>query len=117
MLILKIDKVLCFDTLSQVLILKGFTAPSFARDLWAETERLGGAGFAPRLRRTGWGANFMSYDRTKWVCYQEKYIVGELLVRTNWEVVEGAGVMQDEFTQNTMAWCLPLNRRALRILG
>jgi hypothetical protein len=90
--ILKIVKVLCFDTLSQVLILKGVTAPSFARDLWAETERLGGAGFARRLRRLGWGADFMSYDSTKTVCCQEKYIVGELLVRTDWEVIGRARV-------------------------
>jgi hypothetical protein len=30
-----------------------------------EVEMLGGAGFACGLRRTGWGANFMSYDSTK----------------------------------------------------
>jgi hypothetical protein len=52
----------------------------------------GGAGFARRLRRTGWVANFMSYDCTKWACCQEKYIVGELLVRTDWQVAGGARV-------------------------
>ena len=34
----------------------------------------------------------MSYDSTKWGCCQEKYILGELLVRTDWEVVGGARV-------------------------
>ena len=34
----------------------------------------------------------MSYDSTKWVYCQEKYILGELLVRTDWEVVGGARV-------------------------
>ena len=29
----------------------------------------------------------MSYDCTKTVCCQEKYILGELLVRMNWEVI------------------------------
>ena len=103
MFILKVVKVLCFDTLSQVLILKGVTAQSFARDLWAKTERWGGAGFAPRLRRAGWDANFMSYDCMKTVCCQEKYIVGELLVRTDWEVVGRARVIEDQCTQNVMA--------------
>jgi hypothetical protein len=45
-----------------------------------------------RLRRSGWGANFMSYDSTKWVYCQEKYILGELPVRTDWQVVGGARV-------------------------
>jgi hypothetical protein len=49
-------------------------------------------GLARGLRRTGWSANFMSYDSKKSVCYQEKYIVGGLLVRTDWEVVGGARV-------------------------
>jgi hypothetical protein len=35
----------------------------------------------------------MSYDSTKWGCCQEKYILGELLVRTDWQVIGGAGVM------------------------
>ena len=68
----------------------------------AQVERLGGAGFARRLRRTGWGANFMSYDSTKWGCYQEKYVVGGLLVRTDWQVVGGARVTEDKYTQNAM---------------
>src|SRR5713226_4179245 len=58
----------------------------------AQVETLGGAGFARRLRRAGCGANFMSYDSTKWGCCQEKYILGELLVRTDWQVVGGARV-------------------------
>src|SRR5258708_17329036 len=61
----------------------------------AQIERLGGAGFARRSRRTGWGANFMSYDSTKWRCCQEKYILGELLVRTDWQVIVGAGGTED----------------------
>src|SRR5260370_646760 len=61
----------------------------------AQIERLGGAGFARRSRRTGWGANFMSYDSTKWRCCQEKYILGELLVRTDWQVIVGARVTED----------------------
>jgi hypothetical protein len=64
-LILKIDKVLCFDTLSQVLILKGFTARSLARELWAKIERWEGADFAGRVQRIDWGADFMSYDTAK----------------------------------------------------
>ncbi len=124
MFILKVVKVLCFDTLSQVFILNGLLAWHFAsldldlknlggdsdtarqflervrKVLMAEAmeahcgqvERLGGADFARSLRRTGWGANFMSYDSTKWACCQEKYIVGELLVRTDWQVVGGARV-------------------------
>jgi hypothetical protein len=67
---------------------------SFARDLSMKTERLGGAGFAMGLRWAGRDANFMSYDCMKTVCCQDKYIVGELLVRTDWEVVGGARVMQ-----------------------
>src|SRR5258707_8832720 len=51
-----------------------------------------GAGLGRRLRPTGWGANFISYDSREWVCCQEKYILGELLVRTDWEVVGGARV-------------------------
>jgi hypothetical protein len=64
-LILKIDKVLCFDTLSQVLILKGFTARSLARELWAKIERWEGADFVRRVQRREWGADFMSYNSTK----------------------------------------------------
>src|SRR5713226_10002545 len=96
-------KVLCFDTLLQVFILKGLTGAAFLPSLDlnpnnfdTETDttrpRLGGAGLGRRLRRTGWSANFMSYDSTKLVCCQEKYILGELLVRTDWEVVGGARV-------------------------
>src|SRR6266849_10331576 len=90
-LILKAVKVLCFDTLLQVLILNGLLAWRFASlDLYlknldretvtarqilervrkvpmaesmearcAQVQRLGGAGLARRLRRRGWGANFM----------------------------------------------------------
>ena len=94
MLILKAVKVLCFDTLSQVFILNGLLERRFALRLksldreidtaWrflgrvgkaltaesmeadcAQVEALGGAGFACGLRRTGWGADFMSYDSTK----------------------------------------------------
>jgi hypothetical protein len=94
-LILKVVKVLCFDTLSQVFILNGLLAWRFAsmdlENLHRETdtvrrflgrvrkkrmadpkeadsaqvEALGGAGLACGLRRTGWGANFMSYGSTK----------------------------------------------------
>jgi hypothetical protein len=134
-LILKVFKVLCFDTLSQVLILNGLLAWRFAsmdlylKDLEGETdtarqflervrkvpmaesleahcaqvETLGRAGFARRLRRTGWGANFMSYDSTEWACCQEKYIRRELLVRTDWEVVGGARVTEDKCAQNATA--------------
>src|SRR5712692_6925915 len=123
-LILKVFKVLCFDTLSQVLILNGLLAWRFAsldlylKDLEGETdtarqflervrkvlmaeameahcaqvERLGGAGFARSLRRTSRGANFMSYDSTEQAYCQEKYILGELLVRTDWQVIGGARV-------------------------
>ena len=129
MFILKVVKVLCFDTLSQVLILNGLLAWRFASlDLHlknlggdsdparqflervrkvlmadsmeahcAQVERLGVAGFARSLRRTGWSANFMSYDSTKWACCQEKYIVGRLLVRTDWQVVGGARVTEDKY--------------------
>jgi hypothetical protein len=98
-LILKVVKVLCFDTLSQVFILNGLLAWRFALRLksvdreidtaWqflgrvrkvliaesmeadgAQVEALGGAGFACGLRRTGWGADFMSYASTKWACCQ-----------------------------------------------
>ena len=34
----------------------------------------------------------MSYDSTKLACCQEEYILGELLVRTDWEVVGRARV-------------------------
>src|SRR4029077_1743631 len=68
----------------------------FALNLDRETDttrqRFGGAGFARRLRRTGWSTSFMRYNRKKLVYCQEKYILGELLVRTDWEVVGGAGV-------------------------
>jgi len=59
-----------------------------------QVESLGGAGFVRRLRRTNWGANFMTYGRAKRVYCQEKYILGELLVRTDWQVVGGARVTQ-----------------------
>jgi hypothetical protein len=122
-LILKIVKVLWFDTLSQVFILNGllawrFTALDLCVDLEgeadaarhflervrkvrraesmeahrAQTESFGGAGFARRLRPAGGSADFMSYSSTKLACYQEKYIVSELLVRTDWEVIGGARV-------------------------
>ena len=135
MLILKVVKVLCFDTLSQVFILNGLQAWRFASlDLYlknldretvtarqilervrkvlmaesmeahcAQIEGLRGAGFASRLRRTGWGANFMSYDSTEWACCQEKYILGELLVRTDWQVIGGARVTEDKCAQNATA--------------
>ncbi len=101
--ILKAVKVLCFDTLLQVFILKGLTGaallPSlelnpnnFDTETDTTRQRFGGVGLARGLRRTRWSVNFMSYDSSKWVCCQEKYILGELLVRTDWEVVEGARV-------------------------
>src|SRR5260221_705298 len=62
----------------------GWQAPS--------AQRKKGRFFAFGLRRTGWGANFMSYGNTKWVYCQEKYIYGELLVRTDRKVVGGASV-------------------------
>jgi len=134
-LILKVFKVLCFDTLSQVLILNGLLAWRFAslalylKDLEGETdtarqflervrkvlmaeameahcaqvERLGRAGFARELQRRGWGANFMSYDSTEWACCQDKYILGELLVRTDWQVIGGARVTEDKCAQNATA--------------
>ena len=34
----------------------------------------------------------MSYGSMKSVCCQDKYILGELLVRTDWQVIGGAGV-------------------------
>ena len=137
MLILKAVKVLCFDTLLQVFILNGLLAWRFASlDLYlknlervrkvtmaesmeancAQVEGLEGAGFARRLQRTGGSANFMSYDSTKRVCCQEKYIVGELLVRTNWEVVGRTRVTESRRSLNATAWCLPLRLVALRIL-
>jgi len=70
---------------------KALMAESMEADC-AQVERLAGADFARRLQRTGWGANFMSYDSMKWVCCQEKYILGELLVRTDWQVVGGTRV-------------------------
>jgi hypothetical protein len=107
-------KVLCFDTLSQVLILNGFTGVAFCilggpeqqkqKQLTPPEPRVDAAGcganreigvpggFARRLRRTGWSASFMSHDSTKWACCQEKYIEGELLVRTDWELVGRARV-------------------------
>ncbi len=137
MFILKVVKVLCFDTLSQVFILKGLTGVTFciaglrSEEFWivkrVNKERAGsgteyrkqltrlsckprrqsgdwrsrahrakidmrGACFGRRLRRTGWSANFMSHDSTKLAYCQEEYILGELLVRTDWEVVGGARV-------------------------
>ncbi len=107
----------CFDTLLQVLILKGLMGAAYcmierernvlmgesmgARS--AQVERLGGTGFARRSRRTGWGAHFISYDSAKLACCQEKYILGELLVRTDWEVVGGARVTEDQYAPNAMA--------------
>jgi len=97
--ILKAVKVLYFDTLSQVFILNDLLARRFASlDLYA----LGGD-FARGLQRTGWGANFMSYDSAKCGCCQDKYILGELLVRTDWQVVGGARVMEDKYAPNAMA--------------
>ena len=40
----------------------------------------------------------MSYDCTKTACCQEKYILGELLVRTDWQVVGGARVASSSVT-------------------
>ena len=89
MLILNVVKVLCFDTLLQVFILNGLLAWRFAlrlkslgreidtvwqflgrvrkalTDEWMEEDSAEGAGFACGLRRTGWGAHFMSYDSTE----------------------------------------------------
>ena len=58
----------------------------------AQVETFAEAGFARRLQRTGWNANFMSYVSTKWAGCQDQYILGELFVRTDWEVVVGARV-------------------------
>src|SRR5713226_8222280 len=110
-------KVLCFDTLLQVLILKALMGAAYCmikrvRNVLmgesmgahcAQVERLEGAGFARRTRRTGWDARFMRYDSTKLVCCQEKYILGELLVRANWEVVGGARVTEDQYAPTAMA--------------
>ena len=114
MFILKGVKVLCFDTLLQVFILKGLTGAAVLPSLDRKSRSLamlgmtilglsfdgeeatrqsaGGAGSARGLRRTGWGANFMSQDSAKRVCCQEQYVGGELAVRTEWEVVERARV-------------------------
>jgi len=70
----------------------------------AQVESLRRAGFARRLRRTGWRANFISYDSTKWACCQDKYILGELLVRTDWEVVGGARVTEDKYERNAIVF-------------
>ncbi len=123
--ILKVVKVLCFDTLLQVLILNvlsggalciaGVRAVEAGRryryclailrkregaesteERSAQIERLRGTGFARRLRRTGWSAKSMSYGSAKQACCQEKYILGELLVRTDWQVVGGARVKEDK---------------------
>ncbi len=56
----------------------------------------------------------MSYDSTKRACCQEKYIVGELLVRTDWEVVGGAGVTDDKHAQDVTVWRLSLMQETLR---
>ncbi len=77
-----------------MLILKGLMG---ARS--EQVERLGGAGFARGPRRTGWGANFISYDSAESVCCQEKYILGELLVRTDWEVIGRARVTEDQYAE------------------
>jgi len=87
-LILKGVKVLCFDTLLQVLILNGLFGMPFAS--LDPNQEYGGA--SRGLLRTGWGVNFISYDSAKWPCCQVQYIVSELLVRTDWELVGGAGV-------------------------
>ena len=71
-----------------------------------QVETLGYAGSSRRLRRAGWGADFMSYYCTKAACCQEKYMVGELLVRTDWEVVGGARVTQDKCAQDAMGMML-----------
>ena len=166
MFILKIVKVLWFDTLLQVLILKGVIGVAFcirlsisgsgrrplhppgcfcervwicliAKDLTSleatkspqeydgaglasarvrkvlmeasmeaqctQVETLGYAGSARRLRREGWdAADFMSYHCAKTACCQEKYIVGELLVRTDSEVVGGARVIEDKYARNAI---------------
>src|SRR5712664_3767046 len=70
---------------------------NFDRETKTTRQRPGGAGFARGLQRTGWSANFMSYHSTRLVYCQykivkRKYILGELLVRTDWEVVGGARV-------------------------
>ena len=92
MLILNGVKVLCFDTLLQVLILNGLGGmPLASLDMNYE----GWRGFAGGLLRTGWGVNFISYDSAKWPCCQVQYIVSELLVRTDWQVIVGARVTED----------------------
>jgi hypothetical protein len=47
----------------------------------------------------------MSYDCTKWGCCQETYIVGELVVRTDWQVIGGARVMPAAL----QAWVVDMN--------
>src|SRR6266436_9267902 len=110
--ILKGVKVLCFDTLLQVLILNVLSGGAFCiagatvgeagrRSRYLATLRKKAvaesteARCARRLRRTGWSANFMSYDSATLTCCQEKYIVGELLVRKDSQIVEGARVTED----------------------
>src|SRR5260370_16573850 len=56
----------------------------------AQVESLGRAGFARRLRRTGWRANFMCYDSTKWAFCQHKYILCKLLFLTNCQALRRA---------------------------
>jgi len=56
----------------------------------------------------------MSYDCTKTVCCQEKYILGELLVRTNWEVIGKARFTEVKHSLNATAWCLLLMQETLR---
>jgi hypothetical protein len=56
----------------------------------------------------------MSYHCTKTVCCQEKYIVGELLVRTEWEVVGDSRVIEVRYSLNATAWCLLLIQETLR---
>ena len=131
--ILKVVKVLCFDTLLQVLILNvlsggalciaGVRAVEAGRRYRyclailrkregagspkvrsAQIERLRGTGFARRLRRTGWSAKSMSYGSAKRACCQEKYILGELLVRTDWQVVGGARVTEDMYALGAQAY-------------
>ncbi len=48
----------------------------------------------------------MSYDSTKRACCQEKYIVGGLLVRTDWQVVGRARVTQRYKQAANKSWSL-----------
>jgi len=55
----------------------------------------------------------MSYDCTKWVYCQVKYIVAELLVRTDWEVVGGARVTLCNVTKGDGQSWIPTDLREL----